>query len=106
MCEVLATLQCFLAPLHSLDETGLLLEMSRNNFLNQLIRFTALLSSRLGNLRFEFGSEVYFHDLQDTGKLGLKQCLGASRATRERHGKPPTMTYLTLWAPKADKRSL
>jgi len=43
MGQMLATLQSLLATLHRFDETGLFLEVTRNNILHQFIGVPALL---------------------------------------------------------------
>jgi len=59
--EIFAPLKSFLAPIYRFNETALLIEITRNDFLYQLVRITALLSSRLHELRFDLGREVYLH---------------------------------------------
>ena len=85
--------------LHRFDEAGFLLEMPRHKFLHQLVRVAALVNGGLFDLRFEFRGEVYFHDLHDTGKLGMTQRVGAGQeagtgsggAARATSGSQPTL---------------
>ena len=73
MGEILATLKCFLAPLHRLNKTAFLVEIPRHDFLYQPVGITALLSGGLHALGFELGGKVYFHALEDTRKVALGQ---------------------------------
>jgi len=61
MGEIIAPLKSSLATVYRFDEPAFLIEVARHDFLYQLVGITALLSSRLRELRFEFGREVYLH---------------------------------------------
>jgi len=61
MGKVLTPLQSLFAALHGHNETGLFLEVTRNNVLYQLVRIAALPGCRVRQLRLDFGWKVYFH---------------------------------------------
>ena len=61
VCQILASPQCVLATLHRFDKAGFLLEISRQNFLHQLVGSSAVLGGGLRQLCFKFRGELYFH---------------------------------------------
>src|SRR5580658_8146726 len=61
MGKIIAPLETFFAALHGLDKAGFFLEIARKSILHQLVGAAALLGGGVGQLRFQFPSDVHFH---------------------------------------------
>jgi hypothetical protein len=61
MGEIFALIDSFLAALNGLHKAGFFLEIARKNALQKFVRLAALPGSGVGQFRFEFMPDIYFH---------------------------------------------
>jgi len=62
--KVVAAFEGFFSAAYGIQETSFLVEISRNDLLDQLIRLLPLFDGGLVELGFEFGSKVHLHGLR------------------------------------------
>jgi len=73
MGKIFVPLQRCLATANRFDESALLIEVLRHDFLNQLVGIATLQSRGMHKLLFNLGGEVHFHVFETTEKASHRQ---------------------------------